>query len=77
MINNNITRHNHENTRFVQNQQPSCIDHIYSNIPSNITNAITHNKLITDQKILSLTYTTNKQIYHQKFIHTNLIGYNN
>ena len=65
---NNKTRLNTDNTRFVSNQTPSSIDHLYTNVPNKTTNMITHNDMIYDHKLLSITYSTKAIIYHPQFI---------
>merc|ERR1711989_541 len=67
---NNMTRLNTDNTRFVYNQTPSSIDHAYTNVPNKTTNMITHDYMIYDHKLLSLTYNTKEQIYYPQFIET-------
>ena len=56
IIDNNIIRLNSDNTRYVFGQKPSCIDHIYTNVPNKMTNMNTHNDMISDHKKLSVTY---------------------
>ena len=62
-----LITHNNELTRFQQNQDPSCIDHLYSNCPRNISNVITHKNLFSDHSLISLIYNTKSKFYTPKF----------
>merc|ERR1712002_583124 len=70
LVTNNIVRLNSENTRFIQNQNPSSIDHIYTNSPNNVTNVRTYNDMISDHKIIGATYNYKEKIYFPQFINT-------
>ena len=64
---NNITQHNFDFTRYVSHQPPSCIDHIYSNCPNNITNISTDRNIFSDHCTIIGQYNSKEQIYQQKF----------
>ena len=68
LTDNNMTRINNDNTRFTPNTRPSAIDHIYTNVPHKFNNMTTHDRLITDHKILSVKYCANAKISIPKFI---------
>jgi len=68
MTKHNLTQHNFANTRHTPNQVPSCIDHIYSNVPSKISDTTTHTNITSDHSIITTIYNNNKQIYTPKFI---------
>ena len=70
MTSNDITQHNHLDTRHVRHQQPSCIDHIYSNVSNKLTDITTNRTNFSDHSYLTAIYNTKEQIYNPKFIKT-------
>ena len=70
MTSNDITQHNHLDTRHVRHQQPSCIDHIYSNVSNKLTDIMTNRTNFSDHSYLTAIYNTKEQIYNPKFIKT-------
>ena len=52
----NITRHNNKLTRFTPHQQPSSLDHIYSNCINKIINVVTHSNATSDHSIVTAQY---------------------
>ncbi len=55
---NNLANHIHLPTRHSSNTTPSCIDHIYTNCPTQIHNTQIHNTGASDHCLLTTTYTT-------------------
>ena len=51
-----LTIMNNEYTRFRQDQDPSCIDHIITNCPKKMKNIATHTNSISDHETVSATY---------------------
>ena len=47
---------NEEYTRFMDDQDPSCIDHIITNSPKKLKNIATHVNGISDHETISATY---------------------
>ena len=47
---------NEEYTRFMNGQDPSCIDHIITNSPKKVKNIATHVNSISDHETVSATY---------------------
>ena len=67
MIDYEIFQHNTKFTRYQRNQNPSTIDHIYSNCPTRLTDVETLKTSISDHCILITSYKSNDNIYHPKF----------
>ena len=63
-----ITQCNHNYTRVTSHQQPSCIDKIYTNRPTKMTNIQTKDNIDSDHKYVLGRYMTNEQTYRPKFI---------
>ena len=63
-----ISQCNHEYTRVVSHQQPSCIDKIYCNKPNKITNLRTRDNFESDHEYSVARYITKEPIYQPKFI---------
>ena len=70
LTDNSMTRMNYDNTRFTPNTRPSSIDHFYTNVPHKLNNMTTHDRLITDHKIVSVKYRANAKISIPKLIKT-------
>ena len=64
----NLSQCNFDYTRVVSHQQPSCIDHIYSNCADKITNIQTINNIDSDHKYIVCNYSTKESQYHPKNI---------
>ena len=56
MNTNNIAQMNFKNTRYVSHQIPSCIDHIYSNVPNKVTDVEIHINTSSDHSIITTYY---------------------
>ena len=67
--NHNITQHNNDNTRYVSHQPPSCIDHIYSNCPNNISNIATNRNIFSDHCTVTGQYHSKEILYQPKFFY--------
>ena len=64
----NLTQHNNKHTHIPLHRSPSCIDHIFLNIPNKLINTTTHKNINSDHSYLTTTYMTNEPIYTPKFI---------
>ena len=64
----NIYQHNNQYTRFHRAQQPSTIDHIFSNCPPRLSYTSTIRTHISDHAMLMTNYISSDIIYKPKFI---------
>ena len=62
----NLAQINFDHTRIVSHQQPSCIDHIYSNCMNKITSVRTVTNIDSDHKYIVCRYLTKEPQYKPK-----------
>ena len=62
----NIAQINFDYTRITSPQQPSCIDHLYSNCSNKITNVRTITNYDSDNKYIVARYNTKEPLYNPK-----------
>ena len=65
---NDITQHNFDFTRYASHQPPSCIDHIYSNCPNNMTNISTDRNIFSDHCTITGQFNSKKKFTNRNFL---------
>ena len=64
----NFSLHNKKATRFAQHNQPSCIDHIFSNCPTKITQVQTYRNIFSDHCLLKTSYKVKANPFSPKYV---------